>query len=264
MVYHLRFRRWFAAYLAPSHYLNQWWFSSPNTPMYGCDTRPRERSLVSLLIESKQEQAPYIRIKHDDVIKWKHFPRYWPFVRGIHRSPVPGEFPAQSPVTRSFDGFFDLRLNKRLSKQSWGWWFETLSCQLWRHCNESFHLLHKLINHPHLLQDKPHGCYTVSKFIAKGHVTCRLLLELLFWYPIHRHCNLPEQGSFCRPICAQPMRDVVSHWLCAYTKWSLLKIGYQKYPISNVTKSFGSNFESPMMTSSNGDGNGHQIDTPHY
>ena len=38
-------------------------------------------------------------------------------------------------VTRSFDVFFDLRLNKRLSKQSWGWWFETLSCPLWRHCN---------------------------------------------------------------------------------------------------------------------------------
>ena len=51
-------------------------------------------------------------------------------------SPVPGEFPAQWPVTRSFDVFFDLRLNKRLSKQSWGWWFETLSCPLWRHCNE--------------------------------------------------------------------------------------------------------------------------------
>ena len=50
-------------------------------------------------------------------------------------SPVPGEFPAQRPVTRSFDVFFDLRLNKRLSKQSWGWWFETLSCSLWRHCN---------------------------------------------------------------------------------------------------------------------------------
>ena len=25
---------------------------------------------------------------HDDVIKWKHFPRYWPFVQGIHRSAV--------------------------------------------------------------------------------------------------------------------------------------------------------------------------------
>ena len=32
-------------------------------------------------------------------------------------SPVTGEFPAQSPVTRSFDVFFDLRLNKLLSKQ---------------------------------------------------------------------------------------------------------------------------------------------------
>ena len=33
-------------------------------------------------------------------------------------SPVPGEFPLQKPVTWSFDVFFDLRLNKRLSKQS--------------------------------------------------------------------------------------------------------------------------------------------------
>ena len=47
----------------------------------------------------------------------------------------PGEFPTQRPVTRSFDVYFDLRLNKRLSKQSWGWWFETLSSSLWRHRN---------------------------------------------------------------------------------------------------------------------------------
>ena len=33
-------------------------------------------------------------------------------------SPVPGEYPKQRPVTRAFDVFFDLRLNKRLSKQS--------------------------------------------------------------------------------------------------------------------------------------------------
>ena len=33
----------------------------------------------------------------------------------------------QKPVTQSFDVFFDLRLNKRLSKQSWSWWLETLS-----------------------------------------------------------------------------------------------------------------------------------------
>ena len=50
-------------------------------------------------------------------------------------SPVSGEFPAQRPVTRSFDVFFDQRLNKGLSKQSWGWQFETHSSPLWRHSN---------------------------------------------------------------------------------------------------------------------------------
>ena len=50
-------------------------------------------------------------------------------------SPVPGEFPAQRPMTQSFDVFFDLRRNKRLSKQSWGWWFETPPRPLWRHSN---------------------------------------------------------------------------------------------------------------------------------
>ena len=50
-------------------------------------------------------------------------------------SPVPGELLAQRPVTRTFDVFFDLRPDKRLSKQSWGWWYETPSHPLWRHCN---------------------------------------------------------------------------------------------------------------------------------
>ena len=75
-----------------------------------------------------------IHIKYDDVMKWKHFPRHWPFVRGIHRSPV--NSPHKRPVTRSFDVFFDLGLNKRLSKQSRRWLFKTPSCSLWRHCND--------------------------------------------------------------------------------------------------------------------------------
>ena len=50
-------------------------------------------------------------------------------------SPVPGEFPTQRPVPRSFDVYFNLRPNKRLSKQSWGWWFEMPSRPLWRHRN---------------------------------------------------------------------------------------------------------------------------------
>ena len=47
-----------------------------------------------------------------------------------------GEFPAQRPMTRSFDIFFDLRPKKRSNKQWWGWWFETPLCSLWRHRNE--------------------------------------------------------------------------------------------------------------------------------
>ena len=50
-------------------------------------------------------------------------------------SPVNGEFPSQRPVTRSFDVFFHLCLNKRLSKLWWGWWFGMLSGPLWRNRN---------------------------------------------------------------------------------------------------------------------------------
>ena len=69
--------------------------------------------------------------QHDDVIKWKQWPLYWPLC---------GEFtgrrwiPVQRPVTWSFDVFFDLCLNKPLSKQSWDWWSETPSHPLWRQC----------------------------------------------------------------------------------------------------------------------------------
>ena len=61
----------------------------------------------------------------------------------------PGEFPAQRPVTRSFDVFFDLCLNKRLSKQPWGWWFETPAWSLWRHRNDYGNHVH-IMTHPHI------------------------------------------------------------------------------------------------------------------
>ena len=53
----------------------------------------------------------------------------------VGNSPSTGEFPAQRPVTQSFDIFFDLRLNKRLSKQSWGWWIKAPSRSLWGLCD---------------------------------------------------------------------------------------------------------------------------------
>ena len=79
------------------------------------------RSLVVMICVEYEDDskvwAGMVSKPHDDVIKWKHFPRYWPFVR-------------------SFDVFFDMNLNKQLSKQSRCWWFETSSGSLWRQCNE--------------------------------------------------------------------------------------------------------------------------------
>ena len=69
---------------------------------------------------------------------WRHLMETFSILLAIcaGNSLVTSEFPTQRPVTRSFDVFFDLHLNKRLSKQSWGWWFKLPSRPLWRHCND--------------------------------------------------------------------------------------------------------------------------------
>ena len=89
---------------------------------------------------------------HDDLVTWKRFSYYWPSNRrcmltssngNIFRvtGHLWGEFTCLRwiPRTKASDAelscFFYLRLNKRVSKQWWGWWFETLSRPLWRHCN---------------------------------------------------------------------------------------------------------------------------------
>ena len=67
----------------------------------------------------------------------EHFPRYWHFVSGIHRLPVDSVHKGQWRRALCFSKF-DLRLNKRLNKQSRHCWFETPSRPLWLHCNEWF------------------------------------------------------------------------------------------------------------------------------
>ena len=68
-----------------------------NTEVMHDDNYSGRASVASLALEQSCYQPSarevtlrklYIKTHHDDVIKWKHFPRYWPFVRGIHRSPV--------------------------------------------------------------------------------------------------------------------------------------------------------------------------------
>ena len=73
-----------------------------------------------------------------DITWWRHQMETFSALLALcaGNSPVHGEFPTQRPVTLSFDVFFDMRLNKQLNKQTWGWWFERLSRPLWRHRND--------------------------------------------------------------------------------------------------------------------------------
>ena len=73
----------------------------------------------------------YIFTEFTLVFKWENSRKWHIYVA---QAPFMS-LPAQRPVTRSFDVFFDLHPNKRLSKHSRGWWFETPSRPLWRHCN---------------------------------------------------------------------------------------------------------------------------------
>ena len=122
--------------------ISQCWFFLPIYNQKGCQQRYWYQGKSTLLRDCALRRLhrgsftwDWGFILHDDVIKWEHFPRYWSFVRGIHRWPV------NSPLKGQWRGalvfFFDLHLNKRSSKQSGGWWFETLSRSLWRHCNAS-------------------------------------------------------------------------------------------------------------------------------
>ena len=61
---------------------------------------------------------------HDDVIKWKHFPRYWPFVRGIHRSPVNSPHKGQWPGALMFS---------LIRAWIYGWVNNGEACDLRRH-----------------------------------------------------------------------------------------------------------------------------------
>ena len=99
---------------------------------HSCGTPSDQLSFICLVCNVRTSiTTPYKTVSHgllwhDDVIKWKHFPRHWPFVRGI---------PLKSQWRGALMFSLICTLNKRLSKQSWGWLFETSSRLLWRHCN---------------------------------------------------------------------------------------------------------------------------------
>ena len=75
-----------------------------------CTAEHKSRHMGSAICRALHDSA---MTSHDDVTKW------------CEEFTGPGELPAQRPVMRNFDVFFGLRLNKQLSKQPRGWWFET-------------------------------------------------------------------------------------------------------------------------------------------
>ena len=100
------------------------------TTVYG---KQRDLVVEGFGIYSNQHHATI-----DARLRWrhqmKHFPCYWPFVKVIHRwwveSPHKGQW---CDVELWY--FFDLRLNKRLSKQNRRRWFVMPSRSLWCHCD---------------------------------------------------------------------------------------------------------------------------------
>ena len=100
----------------------------------------------------------------------------------------PGEFPAQRPVTQSFDVFFDLRLNKWLSKP-WGWWFETLSWSLWRHCDDALFCC---------------GCMTSYSMIYMIHLPIFFLVAAL---TLEQSCDRPNASE----VIVKEL-DKIDHW----------------------------------------------------
>ena len=113
--------------------------SSITTRFANNDTPLNNISKISTNYDNELWEVSQIDIFHEYFSWWRHQMETFSALPAIcaGNSPVTGEFLAQRPVTRSFDVFFDLGLNERLSKQSCGMWFETLSRPLWRHSNGS-------------------------------------------------------------------------------------------------------------------------------
>ena len=122
-----------------------WLWSEPNS--YCCDSRMEWWGCINLVVDhtvvgvTKPNTPIPLFSSFFSIIRvsgWRHQMETFSALLAncAGNSPVPSEFPAHRPVTWSFDVFFDLRLNKRLSKQLWGWWFEMLSRPLWCHRND--------------------------------------------------------------------------------------------------------------------------------
>ena len=126
-------------------------------------------------------------------------------------SPVIGEFPAQRSVTRSSVVFFGP--NKQLSKQWWGWWFETPSRPIWRHCNESSGWSNLYTKND--LRTKTHFRTLIAKkFNISVAETGKLWLLMMPWLQC-RHW-LCRMVIHFRPATPLIMNNIKPFWKCVW------------------------------------------------
>ena len=186
-----------------------------------CRLRHRDNSLYILNEEHKvlvkykmSVLSPLMVMNHFPC--WRHQMKLFSALLAIcaGNSPIAGEFPRQRPVTRSFDVFFDLRLNNRLSKQSWGWWFETLSRPLWRHCNALTSQVDSWM-HFHV------GCACNKTGISQMSNTAWFIPRHLFcigelWQECLHHNDVTSNGSWCMCI-----KGEMSGTVCVTFTWDM-------------------------------------------
>ena len=153
----------------------------------------------------------------------------------------PSEFPTQRSVTWSFDVFFDLCLNKRLSKQPWDWWFEMPLWSLWRHCNVA------------MIQLMFMGCDTgisiVYSMVCSGtdQRKHQSSMSLVFLRPIHRWpVNSQQKGPVTQKIF--PIDDVIM-WICILRTQSLNSSspGQNVWRLTNIFKCIFMNEKSSIL-----------------
>ena len=137
---------------APSHFLNQCWIIISSILWHLLERHFTLRGEATMLCYQFENNS-FIITSLFPTGWWRHQMEIFSALLAIcaGNSPVTGEFPSQRPVAWNFDVFFDPRLNKRLSKQSCGRWFETPSRPLWRHCNGPMsQSLWSLMTHIHI------------------------------------------------------------------------------------------------------------------
>ena len=116
---------------------------------------------------------------------------------GIHRSPM--NSPHRCQWRRALMFFFDLLLNKRLCKQSWGWWFETPLRSLWRHCNENVKFSRSVP--PRVIQHSVR--HSNNLFSNAEDILCEICIfkknkKLCALYPVQSGDDLLEKKALAR------------------------------------------------------------------